>query len=363
MFKQTTILGLSLLFGAEAAFGDTIQLTPEDTYVEDRYPNTNFGKNGPYEVWDIYVGDENYNTPAASTRSYLKFDLSGIPAGSTIDSARIYLRAWGVGPTPAIVVGAYYLDNDGWDQYTLTWNNQPTTGHASSPTATRTVNSTGWWDWEVKSDVQDALDDDGVCSMVMREATEGTDHNWAGFDSEEDDTYPAYMAVDYTPPVIGPGVAYCFGDPGSGTPCPCNNDNDGSVPGSGCANGVYASGARLSGSGTASLTGDTVVLASTHLEPSNSGLYFQANNDLSPGLTWGDGLRCAGGQLKRLGVRFSNASGSSDTSGFALSISAKAGNILAGDTKYYQCWYRNPLNSPCGADFNATNGYAITWAP
>ena len=159
------------------------------------------------------------------------------------------------------------------------------------------------------------------------------------------------------------GTAYCFGDPGSGTPCPCGNDNNGSVPGSGCANGVFASGAQLTGSGVASVSADSLVLATTGLEPSNSGLYFQANNDLSPGNIWGDGLQCAGGQLKRLGVRFSDGSGYSDTSGYPQPISVKAGNVTAGDTKYYQCWYRNPIGSPCGSDFNASNGYAVTWLP
>ena len=38
-----------------------------------------------------------------------------------------------------------------------------------------------------------------------------------------------------------------------------------------------------------------------------------------------------------------------------------AGNVTAGDTKYYQLWYRNPLNSPCANDFNASNGVAVTW--
>ncbi len=161
----------------------------------------------------------------------------------------------------------------------------------------------------------------------------------------------------------GPGAPYCFGDPGSGTPCPCNNDNDGSVPQSGCANGVFASGAQMTASGVASVTADTLVFATTGLEPSNSGLYFQADNDLSPGVVWGDGLRCAGGNLKRLGVRFADATGYSDTSGYPQSISAKAGNITPGVTKHYQCWYRNPLNSPCGSDFNTSNGYAITWLP
>ena len=157
------------------------------------------------------------------------------------------------------------------------------------------------------------------------------------------------------------GVPYCFGDPADGTPCPCGNDNDGSVPGSGCANGAFASGAQLAGSGTASLAADTLELATTGLEPSQAGLYFQADSDLSPGTVWGDGLRCTGGQLKRLGVVFSDATGYSDTSGYALPISVKAGNVTAGDTKYYQCWYRNPSGSPCGNDFNASNGYAVSW--
>ena len=178
-------------------------------------------------------------------------------------------------------------------------------------------------------------------------------------------TFPGnyLLSVTGTPNSPEPGTGYCFGDPGSGTPCPCNNDNDGSVPGSGCDNGAFASGAQLTGSGVASLSSDTLVLTTTGLEPSNSGLYFQANNDLSPGYVWGDGLQCAGGQLRRLQVRFSDASGVSATT---LVISTMAGNILAGDTKRYQCWYRTTTNPPCGPgvnDFNASNGYAVTWVP
>ena len=157
-----------------------------------------------------------------------------------------------------------------------------------------------------------------------------------------------------------PGAPYCYGDPGSGTPCPCSNDNDGGVPGSGCANGAFTSGARLTGNGTASVSADTLVLTAVRQEPNNSGLFFQADNDLSPGNTWGDGLRCGGGNLIRLQVQFADGDGTSSTD---IGISSKAGNVQPGDTKYYQCWYRNPLNSPCGHQFNATNGYAITWLP
>jgi len=108
------------------------------------------------------------------------------------------------------------------------------------------------------------------------------------------------------------------------------------------------------------VTGDTLVLRTTYAEPNNSGLYFQGNSDLSPGLVWGDGLRCAGDAVKRLQVRFADASGSSNTT---IPIGA-AGAVNAGDTRYYQLWYRTIVDPPCGLginDFNTSNGFRVTW--
>ena len=160
---------------------------------------------------------------------------------------------------------------------------------------------------------------------------------------------------------IKSGIAYCFGDPGSGTQCPCGNDNDGSVHGSGCDNGFFSTGARLSGSGTPSVLADNLVLTTTGLEPNNTGLYFQASSRIADGngLHFGDGLRCAGGALVRLQIRFANASGVSSTT---IPISVKGG-VSAGDTLRYQCWYRTTTASPCSSEFNLSNGYEVTWIP
>ena len=178
----------------------------------------------------------------------------------------------------------------------------------------------------------------------------------------------AIDTVSYTitpDPANPPGLRYCNGDPGAGTPCPCGNDNDGSVPGSGCANGAFASGAQLTGSGVASVSVDTLVLSATGLDLNNSGLYFQANYVMNGGNgnVFGDGLPCAGGGLIRLQIRTSDSSGSSSTT---IAIAAKGG-VSPGDTKRYQCWYRDTSgNQPCGVgvnDFNLSNGYEITWLP
>jgi len=179
-------------------------------------------------------------------------------------------------------------------------------------------------------------------------------------DSFEIERGANFLTVEHPGP---PGTGYCFGDPGSGTPCPCANDNDGSVIGSGCSNGVFASGALLTGTGAARVGGDHLVLTASGLEPDNACLFFQADNDLSPGTHWGDGLRCAGGNLKRLEVSQANGAGAASTT---IVVSTKAGNVVAGDVKRYQCWYRTTANPPCGAgvnDFNTSNGYEVQWRP
>ncbi len=152
------------------------------------------------------------------------------------------------------------------------------------------------------------------------------------------------------------GNTFCFGD-GSGTTCPCGN---GSSAGVGCANGSGLGG-RLASAGSASVSADDLILEGSQLIGSQPGLYFQGNNAVNSGngSNFGDGLRCVGGGVVRLQVRFASAAGTSATT---VGIAAKGG-CAAGDVKRYQVWYRDPLTSPCGAQFNLTNGVEITWVP
>lgn len=162
---------------------------------------------------------------------------------------------------------------------------------------------------------------------------------------------------------LEPGVKFCFGDRGQGTPCPCNNDNDGSIPFSGCANGVFASGAHLSALGEARVSADTLKLKVGHAEPSNACLFFKGDNRVNggDGLVFGDGLRCAGGGVVRLQVVFTNSLGVALTT---IAIGAKTG-AEAGDIQRYQCWYRSVLSPACGPlnFFNTSNGYELMWMP
>ncbi|MCH2106959.1 MAG: hypothetical protein MK291_09990 [Planctomycetes bacterium] len=152
------------------------------------------------------------------------------------------------------------------------------------------------------------------------------------------------------------GTVYCVGDGSGATACPCANN---STNGGGCANGT-GNGAIISGSGSASLANANLVLSGTGATPSQPGLFFQGNNAINSGdgIQFGDGLRCSGGAVIRLQVRFADSNGESATT---IDVGAVGANA-AGDVKRYQLWYRDPNATPCGGTFNLSNGLEITWA-
>ncbi|HJP01808.1 MAG TPA: hypothetical protein QF764_08595 [Planctomycetota bacterium] len=158
-------------------------------------------------------------------------------------------------------------------------------------------------------------------------------------------------------------VQSCPGaEPGTGF-CDCSTSTSAcgtsGGAGNGCSNGSNPAGANLGGSGVADTAADTAVLLGSGLVPGQPGLYFQGDNAINGGngVTFGDGLRCAGQNVQRLQVRVADGSGNSETN---VSISTQGG-VSPGDTKHYQLWYRDPAGSPCGTTFNLTNGYTIVW--
>ena len=118
-------------------------------------------------------------------------------------------------------------------------------------------------------------------------------------------------------------------------------------------------GGLLTTGGSASIGSNNLVLRGSQLIPSQPGLYFQGNNAVNSGNgnPFGDGLRCAGGGVIRLQVRFADTDGASETS---ISVSG-AGAVAPGDVKRYQIWYRDPNTTFCGFGFNLSNGVEVSW--
>ena len=81
--------------------------------------------------------------------------------------------------------------------------------------------------------------------------------------------------------------------------------------------------------------------------------------------TFGGGLRCAGGVLKRLYVK--SASGGTISAPQFLDPSVSAKSASLGDTiplgalRVYQVYFRDSNLSYCPAGFNVTNAIVIAW--
>jgi hypothetical protein len=156
------------------------------------------------------------------------------------------------------------------------------------------------------------------------------------------------------------GTSYCFGD-GTSTSCPCLNFGS---PGNGCANSVNANGALLQATGTT--TPDTVVLASSGELNSALTIFLQGDANLSTPVVFGAGLRCADGNLKRIGSHNAVGGATSYPQAGDPSITTKSAAlgdpIAPGSTRYYAAYYRDPSATFCPpATFNSTQGISIVW--
>jgi hypothetical protein len=101
---------------------------------------------------------------------------------------------------------------------------------------------------------------------------------------------------------------------------------------------------------------DGINFSAVQLPPNKPALLFAGDASLGGGLgqAFGDGLRCAGGNLKRLNVQFSDGQGSASwNAGLAPS-----GGWMPGDTRTFQVWYRDS-SAVCGTQFNVSSGVQV----
>jgi Tol biopolymer transport system component len=158
----------------------------------------------------------------------------------------------------------------------------------------------------------------------------------------------------------------CFGD-GTAAACPCANSGS---AGRGCENSASTGGAELTANGTSSLAADSLSLTSSGALPSALSIFLQGTTFISP-VAFGDGLRCAGGSLKRLYSHNASAGIVSAPQGADASVSARSSAlgdaIQVGSTRHYQTYYRDPnltfCPSPLGDAWNVSNSVSAVWSP
>ena len=150
--------------------------------------------------------------------------------------------------------------------------------------------------------------------------------------------------------------------------CPCANPPAGAERG--CDNSSATGGARLAASGATYLGSDSLIFTTSGEKPSATSVVMQGNSLVASGTGFGQGVRCAGGILKRLYVK-SAAAGSIRAPDFGAgdapvsTRSAQLGDpILPGQSRWYLVYYRDPQvlgGCPVIQTFNATQTGRVDW--
>jgi len=167
---------------------EVIQPSSADTYIDSVWSDTNNDGGG----LSIHV------TEFKSLRSFVKFDLSSIPLGSSVNTASLKLYFSGIGavyPTGRTFM-AYRVSND-WVENEATWNSYQTgspwdtaggdysTDGASSTPAPSSLGT--WVTWDVTSIVKAWIEDGQPnYGFLLRDLNEGSPPFYgANFDSRE----------------------------------------------------------------------------------------------------------------------------------------------------------------------------------
>jgi hypothetical protein len=165
-----------------------------------------------------------------------------------------------------------------------------------------------------------------------------------------------------------PGSVVCEPGVGGVSACPCGNPPAGS--GLGCDNSSHTGGAQLAATGIARIAYDSVVFTTSGERPSATSIVLQGDALNAGGATFGQGVRCIAGSVKRLYVKTASggsirAPSPSDPRVHARSA-ALGDPIAPGTHRFYGVYYRDPqVLGGCApaSTFNFTQQLDLLWSP
>ena len=194
------------------------------------WANMTFIQPGPTNVKDTFIWDqENFShadwgellandTSSFDQRILIEFtDLSAIPSGATINSAKLGLYRYDAYDSNPIILDAYQVTSP-WVE-SVTYSTQPTYNSTSESSVTLSGVDPGWYEWDITNLVQQWIDG-SVPNYGIAIFNHGTGFYQRFVSSDNatatepwfilpptDPSYRPYLDVDYTPANIpAPGA-------------------------------------------------------------------------------------------------------------------------------------------------------------
>lgn len=118
-------------------------------------------------------------------------------------------------------------------------------------------------------------------------------------------------------------------------------------------------GARIGRTGSTSIAGNDFVVTADRMPPNASYLFFLGTAQTQ--VPFGNGFRCVGGTTIRLHPPGVVTAGGTGARALDFTAPPLAGQVAAGDVRYFQCWSRNPAAG--GAGFDLSDGLEVAFCP
>jgi DNA-binding ferritin-like protein (Dps family) len=128
--------------GQSAILDPTVTLTPNnDSYVREYFPDEINGSSQDLYIYDV-------GSPADRIWTYMGFDLSSIPPGASVTSAKLdlYCHYFKAGSSEAVSDAVDLYETSSFDESTLTWNNRP--GFAGFLDNVVSFDEDTWYEWQ-----------------------------------------------------------------------------------------------------------------------------------------------------------------------------------------------------------------------
>jgi 2',3'-cyclic-nucleotide 2'-phosphodiesterase (5'-nucleotidase family) len=151
-----------------------------DAQVASGSPGTNYGTSS-----NIFIQSSTAAGTFGVERGWLKFDLSSIPAGSTITGASLQIWNWkATGAALPVEVRSATIDS--WTENGLTYANQPAFGSVIDTQTLAAGVTNVWYGWNVTPFVQGQFAGDKTVTLLVKAVDEAqTGSPSYGFDAKE----------------------------------------------------------------------------------------------------------------------------------------------------------------------------------
>ncbi|MDO8376916.1 MAG: DNRLRE domain-containing protein [Aquabacterium sp.] len=179
--RAVSLCVVAVVAQPDAALAANYALTPAaDSQVSAGNAATNYGSDN---FLDVHHGAQD------TRRSYLRFDLTGLPAGQAITAATLFLYT--EGGVQDLAIDLHHVADDSWGEQTVTWINKPDYTPGALATAT-TLHD--WVSWSLPVASLVSADADGQWSLLLKLQDESASAT-ATFFSRDATVYPNHLAA------------------------------------------------------------------------------------------------------------------------------------------------------------------------